>query len=128
MACFNLKSGEKIELQFYMSAYDDIAAEFGDYAAMKDQYSTQATSLDATYKLACIFARCAARYRGDTVHADLTPEWLRNHMRPVDLKAMAMAVAEAFREAMDMDSVGGEADDQPRDMVLDEIEKKRAGA
>lgn len=121
MSVFKLDDGTPINVRFDMNAYEAIMGEFGSYDEMIEQKKDPKTQLITMMKLATIFANSYAIYNGQKERYNR--EWLQAHIRPVELAPLTLAVNLAFAEGMAMDTKG-KASDEPRDLVLEELEKK----
>lgn len=125
MSAFKIDNGDEIRVRLDMNAYEGIMSEFGTYETMEKERSEPATRLITVMKLATIFANAAAIYDGRKERYNR--EWLQAHIRPVELAGVTLAVNLAFAEGMAMDTKS-KASDEPRDLVLEELEKKTAEA
>lgn len=56
---------------------------------------------------------------------DLTDKWLMKNMKPAQFSDVRMAVITAIDEGMATETQGKKGADEPRDLVLEEINKKK---
>ena len=71
------------------------------------------------FKLICIFADAA------NCEYELTPQWLEKNMKPAQFMEWYMAVLDAYAEGMSMETVNEGGENEPIDLGLQELKKKK---
>lgn len=111
----------EITLRLDMLAYEKIMTAFGSWEDMEKRRDDPKTRISTLMSLAGIFAEASAAYDGRT---DKYPHaWIASHVRPFELPGLQVAVELAFAEGMGMETQD-RASDTPRDLVLEDLEKK----
>lgn len=110
--------GRKAELLLTMQSWEEMEEEVGlldDF----DELMTGRERLKNMRLCAEVLSREGARQgKGEELPAD----WLREHMRPAQVRLLSSAIRLAVTEGMRMETTKGE--DQATDAILAKIEKK----
>lgn len=121
-------SGREIPLVWNMSAWvtveDEVCAftEIRDVLFGKNKSGKGVTKL--TVELIRILGNEGLSLKGEK--ADLTTEWLLKNIRPARFHALTMQVIDAFAEGMEI-KVNTRSPHAERDLVLEEVQEKKAG-
>lgn len=107
-------------LRYDMTAYEMIEETFGGLDEMIEQMNGKKRRAWTICELVRILVNAQRIADGET--PDITHAYITSNMSPRNLGAMDRAASLAIAEGMRMDSA--KDDEEDRDVVLDEIEKK----
>ena len=116
--------GRRIPLRFRMSQFIEIEEEVGNLGELKEMILKGKQRLRNLVSVIRIMGNAGLRADGED--ADLTDEWLKENMEPHALAAYQLAVIACLSRDGDSQAVKEENEDKERDLVLEEIQQKKA--
>lgn len=111
--------GREIPLQFCMPEFADMEEAIGNLSVIDELLLKGKKRIRNTAAAIRIMGNAALRAAGEK--PDLTDEWVLNHMEPRLIVAYQSAVMAAINDGMRTES----SEEQERDLVLEEIERKK---
>ena len=111
--------GREIPLQFHMPEFADMEEAIGNLSVIDELLLKGKKRIRNTAAVIRIMGNAALRAAGEK--PDLTDEWVLNHMEPRMIVAYQSAVMAAINSGMSMET----SEEQERDLVLEEIERKK---
>lgn len=112
-------AGREIPLRYTMRELADMEEAIGTMDNFRDLMLKGSHRLRNMAAAIRIMGNSGLNKAGET--ADLTDDWLLDHMDPGKLKGYQIAVLGAFTDGFRMET----EEDQERDLVLEEIERKK---
>ena len=112
-------AGREIPLRYTMRELADMEETIGTMDNFRDLMLKGSHRLRNMAAAIRIMGNSGLNKAGET--ADLTDDWLLDHMDPGKLKGYQIAVLGAFTDGFRMET----EEDQERDLVLEEIERKK---
>lgn len=112
--------GREIPLRYTMRELADMEEAIGTMNNFRDLILKGKNRIRNMVAAIRIMGNSALTRAGKT--ADLTDEWLLDHMSPGDLKTYQIAVLGAFNSGFEMET----AKDRVRDLAMEEIDAKKA--
>ena len=112
-------AGREIPLRYTMRELADMEEAIGTMDNFRDLMLKGSHRLRNMAAAIRIMGNSGLNKAGET--ADLTDDWLLDHMDPGKLKSYQIAVLRAFTDGFRMET----EEDQERDLVLEEIERKK---
>ena len=112
-------AGREIPLRYTMRELADMEEAIGTMDNFRDLMLKGSHRLRNIVVAIRIMGNSGLNKAGET--ADLTDDWLLDHMDPGKLKGYQIAVLGAFTDGFRMET----EEDQERDLVLEEIERKK---
>ena len=112
-------AGREIPLRYTMRELADMEETIGTMDNFRDLMLKGSHRLRNMAAAIRIMGNSGLNKAGET--ADLTDDWLLDHMDPGRLKGYQIAVLGAFTDGFRMET----EEDQERDLVLEEIERKK---
>lgn len=118
--------GRELALVFTLAVMDDLEKAMGHPINLEDIKETVLEATKDRHKLITMLAIMAREGAAlDNQTSDIDEAWLARRMKPSDILRARLAVIEAVTEGMSMETAEGDSDEE-RDLVLEEIKKKRA--
>ena len=111
--------GREIPLQFCMPEFADMEEAIGNLSVIDELLLKGKKRIRNTAAAIRIMGNAALKAQGEK--PDLTDEWVLNHMEPRLIVAYQSAVMAAINGGMSMEA----SEEQERDLVLEEIERKK---
>ena len=111
--------GREIPLVFNMPEFADMEEEIGNLSLVEDLLLKGKKRIRNTAAAIRIMGNAGLRDAGET--ADLTDEWILNNMQPRMIVSYQSSVMAAINAGMTTET----SEDQERDLVLEEIERKK---
>ena len=111
--------GREIPLQFCMPEFADMEEAIGNLSVIDELLLKGKKRIRNTAAAIRIMGNAALRAAGEK--PDLTDEWVLNHMEPRLIVTYQSAVMAAINSGMSMET----SEEQERDLVLEEIERKK---
>ena len=121
-------AGRRIPLVFNVDSWDEmertvvVLAKVNDVLALRKNTEKTSTQLSDLISLIRIFGNQGLELDGQ--ERDLTDQWLKKNIKPSQLFAIKLAVINEIDTAMEMETKK-ENPDEPRDLVLEEINQKK---
>lgn len=112
-------AGREIPLRYTMRELADMEEAIGTMDNFRDLMLKGSHRLRNMAAAIRIMGNSGLNKAGET--ADLTDDWLLDHMDPGKLKGYQIAVLGAFTDGFRMET----EEEQERDLVLEEIERKK---
>lgn len=112
-------AGREIPLRYTMRELADMEEAIGTMDNFRDLMLKGSHRLRNMAAAIRIMGNSGLNKAGET--ADLTDDWLLDHMDPGKLKGYQIAVLGAFTDGFRMET----EEDQERDLVLEDIERKK---
>ena len=112
-------AGREIPLRYTMRELADMEEAIGTMDNFKDLILKGRNRLRNMVKAIRIMGNSGLEKAGQA--ADLTDEWLLEHMNPQKLKGYQIILLGAFTDGFRMDN----ENEEERDLVLEEIERKK---
>ena len=111
--------GREIPLQFCMPEFADMEEAIGNLSVIDELLLKGKKRIRNTAAAIRIMGNAALKAQGEK--PDLTDEWVLNHMEPRLIVTYQSAVMAAINSGMSMET----SEEQERDLVLEEIERKK---
>lgn len=111
--------GREIPLVFNMPEFADMEEEIGSLSLVEDLLLKGKKRIRNTAAAIRIMGNAGLRDAGEK--ADLTDEWILNNMQPRMIVSYQSSVMAAINAGMTTET----SEDQERDLVLEEIERKK---
>lgn len=113
--------GKEIRLRLNSRAFMHLMDEFGDWQGMMDGLTKEENFGKRIGNIVTVTAVLAEGAKEEEV----TKEWLGENTEPGDANVMLMAIMEEAARAMHMETEEKENRAKDRDLVLEEIERKK---
>ena len=122
---FHIIIGEKkIPLRFGMDQFMEIEEQVGYLGDIKDLILKGKKRVRNIVSVIRILGNAGLKYEGQT--ADLTDGWLMENMDPLAIMVYQLAVMACMQRDENSQAVNEENENKERDLVLEEIERKKA--
>ena len=122
---FHIIIGEKkIPLRFGMDQFMEIEEQVGYLGDIKDLILKGKKRVRNIVSVIRILGNAGLKHEGQA--ADLTDEWLKENMDPHEIMMYQIAVMGCLQRDEDSQAVNEENENKERDLVLEEIEQKKA--
>ena len=117
-----LKIGEKeIKLRLNSRAFMHLMEEFGDWQSMMDGLTKEENFGKRIGNIVAVTAVLAEGAKEE----EITKDWLGENTEPGDANTMLIAIMAEAARAMHMETEEKENREKDRDLVLEEIERKK---
>lgn len=113
-------SGREYDLRMGLWASEQIEKEYGDLQEALKKFRTE-RSVTMIRKMFVILANAGQKHAKQPMNV---PEDVLDDATLGDLQEITKALGEAMDETMKMEVVGGEADDEHRDALAEEYDRK----
>ena len=124
MEGITVKIGERtIPLRFKMPEFAAIEEETGNLMDVKDKIMTGKKRIRDIITMIRIMGNGGLKAAGEK--PDLTDEWLGENMDPHNLMAYQIALLAALSRESESEAAKEESENHERDLVLEEIQKKK---
>ena len=124
MKNITIEIGErKIPLRFRMNQFIEIEEEIGNLSDVKELILEGKDRLRNLVKLIRILGNAGLKNAGEK--DDLTDEWLTENMEPYDVKGYQINVLNCLSKETESESVKEENEEKERDLVLEEVQRKK---
>ena len=119
-----LRIGDReIPLRFRMNQFAEAEEEIGSMAEIEDLLMNGKARARNLAKMIRIMGNAGLKHEGQ--EPDLTDEWLLENMMPKYLQAYQVAVCMAMSEETQMQAPKAMGENEERDLVLEELNKKK---
>ena len=125
MEGLTLTIGERvIPLRFTMNEFIEIEEEIGNLGEVRDLILKGKNRLRNMIGVIRILGNAGLKHAGQ--EADLTYDWLKDNMDPHALLAYQMSILGCLTKASESQAVKEENENKERDLVMEEINQKKA--
>ena len=113
--------GRKLHFWFDTETWLAIEEEFGSLETMYELIDGKEKPMEHTMRMTAMVINAGARKHGEP--EDMTPEWMRDHMTPKQVRKANTMAKLAIMEGWKRENVD-EDDEGPVDVELENIQKK----
>lgn len=125
MEKIRIKIGEReIPLRFGMTQFAEIEEEVGYMGDIKELILKGKKRVRNIVGVIRILGNAGLKHEGQA--ADLTDEWLMENMDPLAIMGYQIAIMACLQRDEESQAVNEENEDKERDVVLEEIQQKKA--
>jgi hypothetical protein len=116
-------NGREIPLRFRMPEFMQIEEEIGNLGEIRELIYEGKKRIRNVIAMVRIMGNAGLKEKGEK--ADITDEWLTEHMKPFELMKYQSALIECINAESESEALKQKNEEEERDLVLEEIEGKK---